>query len=168
MHPPTKNEVVAFSATGEDLIERMAEGTREVDGFFAGMKGTEVAPGVVMYGTKDFLQAWLTWFKLKRKNEDVKAMRTLVAENEKTIMGDLMLPKGAEVVLADMPLDKSVAKITGVSVGFADRPLYEVFFRNPDGTYPKKMLPGENMAHVYARQLVDFGLTILQGKYCVG
>ena len=154
-------------------LARIEKSPVQLSGFFAGMQGVEVEPGLTMFGTPDMLAAWRKYHDLVKAGKLLKRTRDEAVRMERTIMGSTTLPVGAEVVIAEFNgpkgRQKCIGKIVGHSIGYRKRPLYEILLRNDDGSYPagQDIKPHVNDVFVYARQLVDYGLTILQGTYDV-
>ena len=155
----------------KNVLERMEAAPKVVSGFFVGMQGIEVADGVTMYGSPDLIKAWKTYHRLQDAAKLVERSREEAIHNERVIMGDTQLPLGAEVVLKDDSANgrwrNRIGKIMAISTGARGRPLYCTVMRGDDGTYPAMATEGVDKVHVYARQLVDYGLTILQAEYHV-
>lgn len=140
-------------------LKEWSDAPVSVSGFFAGMKAIEVRPGVTLHGTEDLINAWITYYRLLEANRVLRVTRDDAVMNEMVVMRDLVLPVGAEVVVACKPHTKSVGKILSISTGYRERPLYALLLRGADGNYPvgSAIQAGVNEIHVYARDLVASG-----------
>lgn len=117
--------------------------------------GQELQDGVSMQLSRDMQMAWVRFAQCIKEARMVKNTREEAVRREVFIIGDVVLPLQQEVTYAR---DMRVGKILSVSVGYADRPYYRVQFHDEKGEY-RVPAPEEHCTQLYARDLVNYGLT---------
>lgn len=149
-----------------DKLEAVLNAPAIQGGFFDGMYRIPVSDDMQISGSRDLIKAYITYSRCVHEGVEQWHARQDAVRREMTVMGDTILPLGAEVIMDVEPHRDAVVRISAVSEGYLGRPYYYVIFRREDGSYPMgtEILEFENSAYVYARHLRDYGLTILQGK----
>ena len=110
--------------------------------------------------TRSTLEPFLRTFQNYVESVRVVARRLTRVDMEEREIGDMRLPIGLEVEVAQL---HKLGMIVAISTGYKNRPYYKIQLRNPRGEYEKN--PEErDLVHCYARDLVYNKADLICGK----
>lgn len=148
-----KQEQVRAERIGNPHMEKLAAN---------GGLATIVAAGVVVGASHDMVRAWQELARLTKENQLITEDRRRAFEMEKIIMGSIELPLGHQIQhKGRLGRIIGISRVDVIACGVFNHPLYQIEYQVSPGAYhdrSNEVETPELLAHVYARDLKDYGL----------